>query len=580
MSQSRAFELFKNCSSEFILKLESLTQPCRVPAGTLILSQGESNDRLILLSSGKVEVLVDGEQVAIMETPGDLIGEISVLTSRSITATIRALTDVEYLEVPAVQLESNIQNSKSDFGYQFYRALAFVVSEKVVRTNQKARRFEISNRALTDATQKLAEANRTLDQKVKDRTRDLQEKNLELESRNTELIASHRKLEELYSTKNTTFQKLDALQSHYLTPLRETISDLQKDSHSSAKARLERAQAQIESSIEMLRPFSELYSTEKAIRSRRVLLAEDDPKQQLITKLALGGTGVTLDVVASVDEAIEKLNSGSRYDLVFISSHLASLIPYVHKSLPQAKLVFMASTQVPSELPTLKQYAPSISNIVSRHSEDRTFTIKNVATTLSKLIAKDLFGPEKYLNWGVEVQARSICRSDQRESLIADMQSHFADLGVRKIIAERAGTVAEELLMNAIYDAPISSDGKSLYNHLARTELIQLKSHEQGEFRFACDGMLAAVAVSDPFGGFQLNTLLNYLERNYATNSVSVQESGKGGAGRGLHQIVENSDLIVFNVQRNIRTEVIAIFNLDSRNIAESAKPSFHFFLE
>lgn len=598
----RSFSVFRACSNEFIAALAAMAQLRVVAQGDPILLEGDVNEHLYLLSAGQVEVLVEGERVARLDCPGDLMGEISVLTQRVVTASLFAVTPVEYLAVPMQDLEDRIGTAKSEFGYQLYRTLSEVLSDKIVKTNDKARGFEIANR-------ELEEVNRTLELKVKERTADLQKRteelqssNLQLEARNTELLASHRKLEELYSSKDMTFKKLNQLHGRYLTPLLDTLKELEMEAMSHVvgddddgggqggsggeeRTRIARARSQVESSLEMLKPMSELYSTEQAIRSRRVLLVEPDRKQQVISKLALGGTGVRLDIASTAEETLALLGSGVHFDLVFISSELAALIPEARKSLPSAKLVFMASSNIPAELPALREHSHLISNIVSRHPEDRTFTVKNVATTVSKLISKDLFGLEKYMIWGVEVQSRSVRNSKDRSPLIDEMQNHFKGLGIRGGISDRAATVAEELLMNAIYDAPVSGDGRSLYNHLSRTQEVPLQKGQEGELRYACDGMLAAVSVSDPFGGFQMRTLLDYLERNYmpGNNPLAVvvdAGSGKGGAGRGLHQIIENSDLVVFNVHRDLRTEVIALFNLDARAVVEGAKPSFHFFLE
>ena len=158
------------------------------------------------------------------------------------------------------------------------------------------------------------------------------------------------------------------------------------------------------------------------------------------------------------------------------------------------------------------------------------------------------------------------------------METYFSGLGVRSTMLDRVRIVAEELMMNAIYDAPLDGFGKPIFNHLPRTETVDLERDQWGEFRFACDGTLAAISVADPFGGFQLQTLIDYLERNYNSNGESVQIAGKGGAGRGLHQIVESSDLVVFNVVDGVRTEVIAFFDLDPRAKDEAKTPAFHFF--
>lgn len=561
----RSFQLFANCNDEFVHAFAASVSMRKAVEGEEILKQNQENSELFILCSGKVQVLVDDEAVAVMERPGDPIGEISVLLARRATATVVCKTAVEYLVMDVKDLDKYVANAPGDFGYQLYRSFTHVLAGKIVSTNDKARRFEL--------------ANRTLDTKVKERTADLQKKTDEVESRNGELIASHRKLEELYSTKEMTFKKLNELQSVYLEPLLEVLSQLERSAASSDLMPIQKAKAQISGSISMLRPVSELYSTEQAMRSRRVLLVEKDRKQQVLAKMALGGTGVRLDVASSVEEGSALLKGGGQFDLAFVSSELADIIPEVRASSPNAKLVFMASSNVPAELPILKKYAKDISNIVSRHPEDRTFTVKNVATTVGKLVANDFFGLEKYMIWGVEVQSKPVTNSSDRGSLIEGMQEYLQNLGVRSAIFERAGAVAEELLMNAIYDAPVSEDGKPLFNQLDRKQAVTLEKSQQAVFRYSCDGMLAAVSVSDPFGGFPMQTLINYLERNYS-GSADLQEAGKGGAGRGLHQIIESSDLVVFNVRKSIRTEVIALFNLDPKAVIEGAKPSFHFFIE
>jgi CRP-like cAMP-binding protein len=580
------FPIFHASPPKFIEQFVALTKRNRVAKGATILDQGTVNERFLVLLTGKVQVKVDGEQVAVLESPGDLMGEMSAINARIVTASLEALTDVEFLELSARQLNPVILAGKTEFGYEMYRLLCGVLSDKIIRTNSKARQFEITNRALVGALNSLKEMNLNLDLKVQERTRDLEQKTVELEksytdleAQNSELIASHRKIEELYSTKALTFKKLSELYDT-LTPLLQNVRELQASAAQERQSKFSEAISQLESSVHMLLPMTELYSTEQAIKSRRVLLAEPDRKQQSMAKLALGGTGLNLDIAATPEELAAYLASGSRTDLVFVSSELCDSIADIRQKLPNAKLVYMTPSNVPEELPKIKKIASQISNIVSRHPADRTFTIKNVGTTASKLISKDIFGLEKYMIWGVEVQERDVVGSAQRAKLIHEMQEYFTNLGVRPSVSERATLVAEEILMNAIYDAPTDENGKPLFNHLARTVSVDLKENQYSKFRFAVDGMLAAVSVSDPFGTFTMQVLIDYLERNYNVGAGDPQLAGKGGAGRGLHQITENSDLVVFNVKSKKCTEVIALFNLDTKSAPEGLNPSFHFFQE
>ena len=97
-------------------------------------------------------------------------------------------------------------------------------------------------------------------------------------------------------------------------------------------------------------------------------------------------------------------------------------------------------------------------------------------------------------------------------------------------------------------------------------------------FRFATDGVLMAISVEDPFGGLDAVTLFKYLEKCYSgTGSLNDGRTDKGGGGRGLHQIIENSDLVVFNIDPGKRTEVIALFNTDQKSGVQR-NPNLHFF--
>jgi CRP/FNR family transcriptional regulator, cyclic AMP receptor protein len=65
-----------------------------VPAGTILLEEGDRSGRLYVLASGKVEVLRGPTQVAVISDAGAVFGEMSVLLNRPHTATVRALTPV------------------------------------------------------------------------------------------------------------------------------------------------------------------------------------------------------------------------------------------------------------------------------------------------------------------------------------------------------------------------------------------------------------------------------------------------------------------------------------------------------
>lgn len=59
--------------------------------GTVLIEQGDSLGRLMILESGSLEVLRDGVPIASIAEPGAIIGEMSALLSSPYTATVRAV---------------------------------------------------------------------------------------------------------------------------------------------------------------------------------------------------------------------------------------------------------------------------------------------------------------------------------------------------------------------------------------------------------------------------------------------------------------------------------------------------------
>lgn len=92
-----------------------------VAAGTVLLPEGETSGYLYVLKSGSVEVLRGGTQVAVVEEPGAVFGEMSVLLQRPHTATVRALTPVT---VHAFDDAEKFLRSHPDIAFQVGRLLA------------------------------------------------------------------------------------------------------------------------------------------------------------------------------------------------------------------------------------------------------------------------------------------------------------------------------------------------------------------------------------------------------------------------------------------------------------------------
>jgi CRP/FNR family cyclic AMP-dependent transcriptional regulator len=61
-------------------------------AGAELLSEGRKTNRLYVLIEGEIEIIRDGVQIAVVNEPGAIFGEMSLLLDIPHTATVKALT--------------------------------------------------------------------------------------------------------------------------------------------------------------------------------------------------------------------------------------------------------------------------------------------------------------------------------------------------------------------------------------------------------------------------------------------------------------------------------------------------------
>jgi MFS family permease len=88
----RAHGLFAPLPPAIVENLALRLRRVDVPAGGVVVREGEPGDRFYVVDSGSFEVLRDGARVAVCE-PGDCFGEIALLRDVPRQATVRALGD-------------------------------------------------------------------------------------------------------------------------------------------------------------------------------------------------------------------------------------------------------------------------------------------------------------------------------------------------------------------------------------------------------------------------------------------------------------------------------------------------------
>ncbi|HJZ85626.1 MAG TPA: hypothetical protein VKN99_10665 [Polyangia bacterium] len=176
-----------------------------------------------------------------------------------------------------------------------------------------------------------------------------------------------------------------------------------------------------------------------------------------------------------------------------------------------------------------------------------------------KLVTGDIFGIEKYLPADAPVQLTRLRDFQGRGRAIDEILRFAEEQGVRRPVRSSIGQVCEELLMNALYDAPIDEDGRQIFAEIGPKDRVDLSSPRPVSIRYAVTEEAFAVSVRDRFGTLQKRVILDYLDKClHATRQIDRKTYG---AGLGLYLIANSATQFIVNVAPGMATEVVCTFD-------------------
>jgi len=182
-----------------------------------------------------------------------------------------------------------------------------------------------------------------------------------------------------------------------------------------------------------------------------------------------------------------------------------------------------------------------------------------VFVTAQKLLTGDIFGIEKYLPEGTPVHYARLRDFEGRGKAIQTVLDFAEQSKMRRQVRSAIGQVCEELLMNALYDAPVDADGKQIFAEVDPHDRTKTKSPRPVSIRYAATEDRFAVAVRDRFGRLAKNTILAYIEK--CIHSPNQIDRKTYGAGLGLYLVANAAASYVVNVAYGIATEVVCTFD-------------------
>jgi hypothetical protein len=166
---------------------------------------------------------------------------------------------------------------------------------------------------------------------------------------------------------------------------------------------------------------------------------------------------------------------------------------------------------------------------------------------------------ESHLAWGASGFAFSLTDAKGRDHAVQETMSFASKLGAPKRVGEMLGELSHELIMNALYDAPVDELGKPRFAHDRKAE-IALGPEDAAEYRCGSDGVRIAVEVVDHFGRLERKHVFGGLVRGLKSGQM---DTAGGGAGLGMLVSYRSTTSLFFDVEPRLRTRVTGLFDLD-----------------
>lgn len=214
---------------------------------------------------------------------------------------------------------------------------------------------------------------------------------------------------------------------------------------------------------------------------------------------------------------------------------------------------------------------------VSLMGHDERFDDDEFIASATKALRGDVFGLQKYFPWGVTTFSMVLESYEQKNKAI-DILLRYAQLaGVRGPVRDRIQVVADELMMNALYHAPVDDEGKERFRNKSLKELAQLEKVPAIQVRYGSTGRYFGISVRDGGGSLTRQKALDYLMRARTGAHIETKSTG---AGLGLISVLRSCSKLVFNLDPGHSTEVIALFDIELFARGKVGARSVHMFTQ
>lgn len=268
-----------------------------------------------------------------------------------------------------------------------------------------------------------------------------------------------------------------------------------------------------------------------------------------------------------------------------------ALVATVAAAYPGVPIVVCAGVNAKKRLmatlaaPQVVHIVPKLGGWVDVPAAERAFDgpdEQDLAVALRRAFAGQPapLGVQPYLIQGFSTTETIVRSSDEKEEALSAVMELAAALELSDEKKRRIEVSTEELLLNAIYDAPRDGDGQTLHAGLDRRTPVTLADGHEVTLRYGCDGRNFVVSVADRFGALDRGAIVRSLSKLLDPKGARPSP-GTSGAGLGLMLTYTAANQLVAHAVPGRFTEVTAVMHVSGSNRTALARGSaLHLYLD
>lgn len=203
--------------------------------------------------------------------------------------------------------------------------------------------------------------------------------------------------------------------------------------------------------------------------------------------------------------------------------------------------------------------SPLFGNYVKRNFGD----VKDVGEHYGRLIKASLgpraFGLENLLKPGTKVQVIQLASSSQKYNAVEAVKAYLLAAKFQTRMATVVANAVDEILMNAMFDAPTDDQGHPILTSTPRSTVLKLEGKNTVEMHVGFDGKYVGISAIDYFGSLDKSKLLSHISKIYVKEEYKVR-ANQAGAGIGLATVFRSGGSFLFISESHQQTEVVVFF--------------------